>query len=330
LFMPDRARFAPTPVVCTPVTAWRCHKSCAWGGMNNSPSSWFFNHSSASSIFEHSLVTVALCRPVVEAVQRKDRDSASWFFNHSSASQIRRAVSSVSLNLAEVAFLLFVLFDICSCGGRTDDGRDRGTSARGGQLGVGGGSIANSLSGSSSTGGRSSTNTNSTGAADADVPVCSYTLTTSSLPDVNALPECTINGLCDAALSRARVSDGCQAGPVAGYFVVNCSSINGLVPSTSDFCERDWPSLKAACVAGSGNAELLENCNGFDIARTATMHFVNFYYYDRVSGKLVGQLAMSGFGGDGAYSIAGVQLASGGLDTVGDCSPITCGTSASN
>ena len=35
---------------------------------------------------------VALCRPVVEAVQRKDRDLAS---------QIRRAVSSVSLNLAE-------------------------------------------------------------------------------------------------------------------------------------------------------------------------------------------------------------------------------------
>ena len=69
--------------------------------MNNSPSSWFFNHSSASSILEHSLVTVALCRPVVEAVQRKDRDLASWFFNHSSASQIRRAVSSVSLNLAE-------------------------------------------------------------------------------------------------------------------------------------------------------------------------------------------------------------------------------------
>ena len=51
--------------------------------MNNSPS---------SSILEHSLVTVALCRPVVEAVQRKDRDLAS---------QIRRAVSSVSLNLAE-------------------------------------------------------------------------------------------------------------------------------------------------------------------------------------------------------------------------------------
>ena len=91
LFMPDRARFAPTPIVCTRVTAWRCHKSCAWG-MNNSPS---------SSILEHSLVTIALCRPVVEAVQRKDRDLASWFFNHSSASQIRRAVSSVSLNLAE-------------------------------------------------------------------------------------------------------------------------------------------------------------------------------------------------------------------------------------
>jgi len=71
------------------------------GTRNHTIAAWFFNHSSASSILEHSLVTVALCRPVVEAVQRKDRDLASWFFNHSSAPQIRRAVSSVSLNLAE-------------------------------------------------------------------------------------------------------------------------------------------------------------------------------------------------------------------------------------
>ena len=60
--------------------------------MNNSPSCWSFDHSSASSILEHSLVMVALCRRVVEAVQRKDRDLPS---------QIQRAVSSVSLNLAE-------------------------------------------------------------------------------------------------------------------------------------------------------------------------------------------------------------------------------------
>ncbi len=35
---------------------------------------------------------VALCRPIVEAVQRRDRDLAS---------QLRRAISSITLNLAE-------------------------------------------------------------------------------------------------------------------------------------------------------------------------------------------------------------------------------------
>ena len=61
-------------------------------GMQNSPS---------SSIVGFSFEVVALCRPIVETVQRKDRDLASWFFNHSSASQLRRAISSVVLNLAE-------------------------------------------------------------------------------------------------------------------------------------------------------------------------------------------------------------------------------------
>jgi len=71
------------------------------GGMNNPQSSWFFNHSSASSILEHALSVVEMARPLVETIQRKDRDLASWFFNHSSASQLRRAISSVVLNLAE-------------------------------------------------------------------------------------------------------------------------------------------------------------------------------------------------------------------------------------
>jgi len=52
-------------------------------GMHNPPS---------SSVLEHALSVVALARPLVESVQRKDRDLAS---------QLRRAISSVVLNLAE-------------------------------------------------------------------------------------------------------------------------------------------------------------------------------------------------------------------------------------
>ena len=60
--------------------------------MHNPQSSWSFDHSSASSILEHALSVVELARPLVEAVQRRDRDLAS---------QLRRAISSVALNLAE-------------------------------------------------------------------------------------------------------------------------------------------------------------------------------------------------------------------------------------
>ncbi len=49
-------------------------------------------NSPSSSIVGFSLEVVALCRPIVEAVQRRDRDLAS---------QLRRAISSVTLNLAE-------------------------------------------------------------------------------------------------------------------------------------------------------------------------------------------------------------------------------------
>ncbi len=44
------------------------------------------------SILEHSLEVVELARPLIEAVYRRDRDLAS---------QLRRAISSVALNLAE-------------------------------------------------------------------------------------------------------------------------------------------------------------------------------------------------------------------------------------
>ena len=46
----------------------------------------------SSSILEHALSVVEMARPLVETIQRKDRDLAS---------QLRRAISSVVLNLAE-------------------------------------------------------------------------------------------------------------------------------------------------------------------------------------------------------------------------------------
>ncbi len=46
----------------------------------------------SSSILEHSLEVVEMARPLIEAVYRRDRDLAS---------QLRRAISSVTLNLAE-------------------------------------------------------------------------------------------------------------------------------------------------------------------------------------------------------------------------------------
>jgi four helix bundle protein len=50
------------------------------------------HHSKSSSVLEHSLCIIELSRPLVEAIQRKDRDLGS---------QLRRALSSICLNLAE-------------------------------------------------------------------------------------------------------------------------------------------------------------------------------------------------------------------------------------
>jgi four helix bundle protein len=56
--------------------------------MHNPPSSTLKD----STPLEHALAVAALARPLVETIQRKDRDLAS---------QVRRAVNSVALNLAE-------------------------------------------------------------------------------------------------------------------------------------------------------------------------------------------------------------------------------------
>jgi len=50
------------------------------------------HNSQSSSVLEHAVCVVALARPLVEAIQRKDRDLAS---------QLRRAISSIALNTAE-------------------------------------------------------------------------------------------------------------------------------------------------------------------------------------------------------------------------------------
>ncbi len=48
--------------------------------------------SRSPSVVEHAIELVELARPLVETVQRKDRDLAS---------QLRRAISSIALNLSE-------------------------------------------------------------------------------------------------------------------------------------------------------------------------------------------------------------------------------------
>ena len=49
-------------------------------------------NSQSSPVLEHAIQVVELARPLVEAIQRRDRDLAS---------QLRRAISSIALNLSE-------------------------------------------------------------------------------------------------------------------------------------------------------------------------------------------------------------------------------------
>ncbi len=59
--------------------------------MNAAPGVGMQN-SRSLSVVAHALAVVELSRPLVEAVQRKDRDLAS---------QLRRAIGSIALNLSE-------------------------------------------------------------------------------------------------------------------------------------------------------------------------------------------------------------------------------------
>jgi len=52
-------------------------------------------------LLEQAVGVVERCRPLVDAIQRKDRDAEEWSKDHDLASQIRRAASSVVLNTAE-------------------------------------------------------------------------------------------------------------------------------------------------------------------------------------------------------------------------------------
>ncbi len=83
LCLPGGASFPPTPVEFTHFASWRCHETGAGRGMHNP---------NGTSVLEHALQIATLARPLVEAIQRKDRDLAS---------QVRRAVGSIALNAAE-------------------------------------------------------------------------------------------------------------------------------------------------------------------------------------------------------------------------------------
>jgi four helix bundle protein len=81
--MPCGASFPPPDFGDERVAAFRRHETGAWEGMHT-PIRY--------EVLERVLSVVSLSRPLVAAIQRKDRDLAS---------QVRRALSSVGLNCAE-------------------------------------------------------------------------------------------------------------------------------------------------------------------------------------------------------------------------------------
>ena len=60
--------------------------------MHNGPSTIPRRHPQSSTVLEHAIAIAELARPLVAAIQRRDHDLAS---------QVRRAISSIALNVAE-------------------------------------------------------------------------------------------------------------------------------------------------------------------------------------------------------------------------------------
>ena len=84
--MPARARKKRAGVGSDAVTNFRRHASFAWGGMQARPSPYRFQ------VLEVAIEAIGEVRPVVERIRKADRDLGE---------QLRRALSSVALNIAE-------------------------------------------------------------------------------------------------------------------------------------------------------------------------------------------------------------------------------------
>src|SRR5512133_2820805 len=81
--MGERRSFPASAGAALRSTARRCHENCVGGGM----------HSPLHEQIMHEIYAIiALARPVVEAIERRDRDLGT---------QIRRALNSIALNTAE-------------------------------------------------------------------------------------------------------------------------------------------------------------------------------------------------------------------------------------
>src|SRR5512133_581465 len=81
--MGERRSFPASAGAALRSTARRCHENCVGGGM----------HSPLHQQLMHEIYTIiTLARPVVEAIERRDRDLGT---------QVRRALNSIALNMAE-------------------------------------------------------------------------------------------------------------------------------------------------------------------------------------------------------------------------------------
>jgi four helix bundle protein len=92
LCLPGRAPFLPIESIRVGIAACNWHESCAKGGMHKKLSSLVLRPFLSVTIVEHAILVAALARPLLECIQRKDKDLAS---------QVRRAISSIALNAAE-------------------------------------------------------------------------------------------------------------------------------------------------------------------------------------------------------------------------------------